>query len=80
VETDTNEKKVQILMKVPEQVKLLAKREAKLACEYGWITEPTMTALYVWLINYYLATGIRNFILQQRQKQEVVGDKEEKDV
>jgi len=61
------DKKVQILLKVPENVKKLALQEADLAYEYGWISKPTMTQLFVWTINYYLATGIRQFIEKRRQ-------------
>jgi len=59
--------KIQLLMKVPKQVKEHAQLEASLAYSYGWISSPMLVQLFIWAVDYYLDTGIRNFIAERRQ-------------
>ena len=58
--------KIQLLLRVTPQVKQLAEEEAHLAYLYGWISKPSMTHLLTWLVEDYLATGVRDFITRRK--------------
>lgn len=70
------DRKVQVLIRVPKSVKQLAQQEADLAHEYGWISTPTVTQLFIWTVNYYLAKGIKDFIKQRREGKQAPTKKE----
>jgi pyruvate/oxaloacetate carboxyltransferase len=57
---------VQVLVKVPTRIRDKAKQEAELAYLYGWIPEPTVTALFNWLVDHYLDAGIKQYIEKRR--------------
>jgi len=59
---ETSPEKAQILLKVPKHIKELAQQEADLAYHYGWISSPTLTQLFIWTVESYLARGLRKFI------------------
>jgi hypothetical protein len=69
---DTVEKDaVQVLVIVPPRIRDKAKQEAELVHLYGWIPEPTVKSLFVWLIDRYLDAGIKQFMAKRRGEQPV---------
>ena len=60
------DEKVQVLMKVPKRVRDKAQLEAELAHEYGWITNPSVTQLFIWTVEVYLSEGIKKYIRERR--------------
>ena len=57
-------------MKVPKHIKERAQQEAKLAHAYGWIDTSTVTQLFIWVVDFYLATGIKKFIAERRHSEQ----------
>ena len=64
--------KIQLLLRVTPQVKQLAEEEAHLACLYGWISKPSITHLFTWVAEDYLATGVRDFITRRKIVPQIV--------
>ena len=58
--------KIQLLIRVSPQVKQLAEEEAHLAYLYRWISKPSATQLFTWLVEDYLARGVRDFITRRK--------------
>lgn len=79
LEPDVEKYIVQVLVKVHPRIRDKAKDEAELAYLYGWIPEPTVTALFVWLIDTYLDIAIKQFIHQRRGEQPVEATPEQDD-
>jgi hypothetical protein len=67
-DTISESQEVQILLKVPPEVKEKAQQQADLAFQYGWIESSTLKQLFVWLITNYLDAGIKSFIKARREK------------
>ena len=66
MDNDTKENKVPILVKVPPKVKAKAQEEADLAYSYGWIPNASVTQLFIWMVEVYLAEGIKQYIKKRR--------------
>jgi len=72
------EEKTQLLIKVSKRIKAKAQQEADLSFTYGWIPSATVTQLFIWLIDIYLDTAIKDFIVRRRQGNQV--DKKQEEV
>lgn len=68
--------KIQLLLWVSPQVKQLAEEEAHLACLYGWISKPSVSQLFTWVVEDYLARGVRDFITRRKIVAQDSGKKE----
>lgn len=52
----------QILIKVTPAIKDKAQKQAGLAFQYGWIPQPTVKHLFVWIVDVFLDAAIRQHI------------------
>lgn len=58
---------VQILLKVPVEVKDKFEKQASIAYQYEWIDSPTLTKLFNWMVMKFLDTYIKATIAKRQQ-------------